>query len=140
MNTQYMLLAENITYKNNKLSCINVIDQFFVMKLPAEAYFDLVAICGPDWEPGEYELSIKVQADEGELFELGNTKINIPNKDFVYNALAPDMKVRIDEGTKYIRFYVYRNNELILQRNYKVASLLVQQEIAEHHHSETSAA
>lgn len=124
------MLAENITYKNNKLSCINVIDQFFVVKLPAEAYFDLVAICGPDWEEGEYELTIKVQSDDGELFELGKTNIRIPNKDFVYNALAPDMKVRIDDGTKYIKFYVLRNDELILQRNYKVASLLVQQEVA----------
>lgn len=130
MGNQYLMLAENITYKNNKLSCINVIDQFFVVKLPAEAYFDLVAICGPDWEEGEYELTIKVQSDDGELFELGKTNIRIPNRDFVYNALAPDMKVRIDEGTKYIKFYVFRNEELILQRNYKVASLLVQQEVA----------
>lgn len=130
MGNQYLMLAENITYKNNKLSCINVIDQFFVVKLPAEAYFDLVAICGPDWEEGEYELTIKVQSDDGELFELGKTNIKIPNRDFVYNALAPDMKVRIDEGTKYIKFYVFRNDELILQRNYKVASLLVQQEVA----------
>lgn len=130
MGNQYLMLAENITYKNNKLSCINVIDQFFVVKLPAEAYFDLVAICGPDWEEGEYELTIKVQSDDGELFELGKTNIRIPNRDFVYNALAPDMMVRIDEGTKYIKFYVFRNEELILQRNYKVASLLVQQEVA----------
>ena len=66
------MLAENITYKNNKLSCINVIDQFFVVKLPAEAYFDLVAICGPDWEEGEYELTIKVQSDDANFLNSAN--------------------------------------------------------------------
>lgn len=130
MENQYLILAENIVYKNNKLSCINVLDQFFVVKLPSEAYFDLVAICGPEWEPGEYELTIKVQTDDNEIFELGKTKIEVPNTDFVYNALAQNMKVTIDDGTKYVRFYIYRNDELILQRNYKVDSLLVAQETA----------
>lgn len=130
MENQYLILAENIVYKNNKLSCINVLDQFLVVKLPSEAYFDLVAICGPEWEEGEYELAIKVQTDDNEIFELGKTKIDFPNRDFVYNALAQNMKVTIDEGTKYVRFYIYRNDELIMQRNYKVASLLVAQEVA----------
>jgi len=128
MQSQYLMLAENITYKNNKLSCINVIDQFLVMKLPSEAYFDLVAICGPGWSEGEYNVTIKVQTDENEMHELGNTQIKVPNEDFVYNAFAPNMKVVLQEETKYVNFFVYRNEELAIQRNYKVAPLFVQQE------------
>ena len=128
MQSQYLMLAENITYKNNKLSCINVIDQFMVMKLPSEAYFDLVAICGPGWDEGEYEVTIKVQTDDNEIHELGKTEIKVPNKDFVYNAFAPNMKVVLQEETKYVRFFVYRGEELMIQRDYKVAPLFVQQE------------
>ena len=130
MTNQYLILAENITYKNNKLSCINIIDQFLVMKLPSEAYFDLVAICGPDWDEGKYEITIKVQTNENEIHELGKTEVTIPNKDFVYNAFAPDMKIALQENTKYVNFYVYRNEELMVKRSYKVASLLVPQEVS----------
>ena len=42
MQSQYLILAENITYKNNKLSCINILDQFLAVKLPSEMQFDLV--------------------------------------------------------------------------------------------------
>ena len=130
MQNQYLMLAENIIYKNNKLTCINVIDQFLVLKLPAESYFDLVAICGPGWHEGEYNVSIKVQVDDEEMHELGTSKITVPNKDFVYNALAQNMKVLIKEHTKYIKFFVYKNDELIIQRDYKVAAMFIPQETA----------
>lgn len=130
MQSQYLMLAENIVYKNNKLSCINVMDQFLVLKLPSETYFDLVAICGPGWNEGEYTVSIKVQLDENEIHELGASKINVPNRDFVYNALAQNMKINLSEGTKYVKFYVYRNDELVIQRDYKVAAMFLPQEVA----------
>ncbi len=129
MQSQYFILAENITYKNNKLSCINIIDQFMVMQLPSEAYFDLVAICGPGWEEGDYTITIKVQTDDNEIHELGKTEVSIPTQDFVYNALAPNMKVTLQEDTKYVRFYVYRNDDLVVQRDYKVAPLFIPQEM-----------
>lgn len=129
MESQYLILAENITYKNNKLSCINIIDQFLVMQLPSEAYFDLVAICGPGWEEGDHNITIKVQTNDNEIHELGKTEVKISSPDFVYNALAPNMKVVLQEDTKYVRFYVYRNDELAIQRNYKVAPLFVPQEV-----------
>lgn len=129
MESQYLMLAENITYKNNKLSCINIIDQFLVMQLPSEAYFDLVAVCGPGWEDGDYQITIKVQTDDNEIHELGKTDVKIPGEDFVYNAFAPNMKVTLEEDTKYVKFYVYRNDDLVIQRNYKVAPLFVQQEV-----------
>ena len=129
MQSQYLILAENITYKNNKLSCINIIDQFMVMQLPSEAYFDLVAICGPGWDEGESEVTIKVQTDDNDIHELGKTPIKVPNNDFVYNALAPNLKVSLHENTKYVKFYVYKDEELIIQREYKVAPIFVPQEI-----------
>lgn len=130
MQNQYLMLAENIIYKNNKLTCINIMDQFLVLKLPAESYFDLVAICGPGWEEGEYNVTIKVQLDDEETYELGTSKINVPNGDFVYNALAQGMKVNIKENTKYIKFYVYRNEEPVIRRAYKVAAMFIPQETA----------
>ena len=129
MENQYLILAENITYKNNKLSCINILDQFMVMQLPAEAYFDLVAICGPGWDEGEYDVTIKVQTDDNEIHEFGKTRVKVPSKDFVYNAFAPNMKVTLNEDTRQIKFYVYRNEEIVIERDYKVAPLFIPQEV-----------
>ncbi len=128
MENQYLLLAENITYKNNKLSCINIIDQLLTIKLPSEFQFDLVAICGPGWQEGEYTVSIKVQLDDNEISELGQTKVKIPNDVFTYNALASDLKVFIPENSKMMKFYVYKNDELVIERKYQVASLFLPQE------------
>ncbi|HBG50074.1 MAG TPA: hypothetical protein DDW90_11395 [Cyanobacteria bacterium UBA9971] len=128
MQNQYLLLAENITYKNNKLSCINIIDQLMTIKLPSEFQFDLVAICGPGWNEGDYNVSIRVQLDEGEVSELGQTQVKIPNEGFTYNALASDLKVMIPENSKSMKFYVYRNDELMIERKYQIASLFIPQE------------
>jgi len=130
MENQYLLLAENITYKNNKLSCINIIDQLMTLKLPSEFQFDLVAICGPGWKEGEYDLSIRVQLDESEINELGQTKVKVPGEGFTYNALASDLKVTIPENAKSMRFYVYRDNALMIERKYQIASLFIPQEAA----------
>ena len=128
MENQYLLLAENITYKNNKLSCINIIDQLMTIKLPSEFQFDLVAICGPGWKEGEYSITIKVQLDEGEVNELGQTLVKIPNIGFTYNALAADLKVMIPENSKNMKFYIYKDEKLILERQYQIASLFIPQE------------
>ncbi len=128
MQSQYLMIAENIVYKNNKLTCINIMDQFLVLKLPAESFFDLVAICGPGWESGEHNVTIKVQLDEEEIHELGTSKINVPNEDFVYNALAQGMKLVVKENTKYVHFYVYKDDELTIKRSYKVAAMFIPQE------------
>jgi len=128
MENQYLLLAENITYKNNKLSCINIIDQLLTIKLPSEFQFDLVAMCGPGWKEGEYSISIRVQLDEGQINELGQTKVKIPNEGFTYNALASDLKIMIPENSKNMNFYVYKDDELILERKYQIASLFIPQE------------
>jgi hypothetical protein len=130
MENQYLLLAENITYKNNKLSCINIIDQLLTVKLPSEFQFDLVAVCGPGWKEGEYEVSIKVQLDEGEINELGKTNVKIPGDGFTYNALATDLKVAIPENSRCLRFFVYKNDEMVIERKYQVASLFVPQPAA----------
>jgi len=128
MQNQYLLLAENITYKNNKLSCINIIDQLLTLKLPSELQFDLVAICGPGWDEGEYSITIKVQLDDGEINELGQTQVKVPNEGFTYNALAPDLKVMMPEGAKMMRFFVYKNEEMIIERKYQISSLFIPQE------------
>ena len=40
--SQYLLIAENVTFKDNKLSCINIYDNFSAVALPAEFVFDLL--------------------------------------------------------------------------------------------------
>lgn len=128
MENQYLLLAENITYKNNKLSCINIIDQLLTIKLPSEFQFDLVAICGPGWKEGEYTVTIKVQLDDSEINDLGQTQVKIPSEGFTYNALATDLKVKIPENARILKFFVYKDDEMIIERRYQVASLFIPQE------------
>jgi len=128
MQNQYLLLAENITYKNNKLSAINIIDQFMAIKLPSEFNFDMVAICGPGWDEGEYTVTIKVQLDDSEINELGQTQVKVPGYGFTYNALAPDLKVLIPDNAKNIKFFVYKDEELVIERIYQISSLFVPQE------------
>ena len=105
-------------------------DQFLVLNIPTDINFDLVAICGPGWPEGDYSISIKVQIDDGEVQEFGTTQIKIPGEDFVYNAYAPNMKVSVKEEAKYVKFFVYRNEELVLERKYKVAPIFIPQETA----------
>jgi|GEM_PF-1337215 len=127
MKNQYLIIAENITYKYNKLSCINIYDQFITFSTPAESFFDLAVMCGPGWETGEYDLKINVQIDNEEPVELGSVKTNIPHDNFVYNAIAPNLKIILPKDAKTVTFYVYKNNELVLSRTYPVTELLVQQ-------------
>ncbi|MDD3014128.1 MAG: hypothetical protein PHC34_10535 [Candidatus Gastranaerophilales bacterium] len=125
MKNQYLVIAENITYKYNKLSCINIYDQFITFSLPADSFFDLAVMCGPGWEPGEYDLKIKVQVNNNEPDELGSVKTNIPHDNFVYNAIAPNLKIVLPEGAQTVSFHVYKNEELILTRTYPINTLLV---------------
>jgi hypothetical protein len=127
MKNQYLVIAENITYKYNKLSCINIYDQFMTFSLPAESFFDLAVMCGPGWDPGEYDLKINVQIDDDEPVELGSVKTNIPHDNFVYNAIAPNLKIILPQGSKNVTFYVYKNDKLILSRTYPINSLFVPQ-------------
>lgn len=127
MKNQYLVIAENITYKYNKLSCINIYDQFMTFSLPAESFFDLAVMCGPGWEPGEYDLKINVQVDNQETAELGSVKTNIPHSNFVYNAIAANLKIVLPEGAQNVSFHVYKNDELVLTRVYPISTLFVPQ-------------
>lgn len=123
MQNQYLIVAENIIYKNNKLSCINIHDQFLSVQLPAEFTIDLAVICGPGWEAGSHNIEIKAKTDETEIVNVGNINIEIPGENFVYNAIAPNLKLALGEGVKNITFVVYKNNEVIIERTYPINSL-----------------
>lgn len=125
MQNQYLIVAENITFKNNKLSCINIYDQFVAVTLPAELNFDMVVICGPGWEPGNYSLGVKVKIDEAEPQEIGNVNVEIISDNFIYNALAPNLKISVEENIKNITFLVFRDDEIIIERTFLVNSILV---------------
>ena len=65
---------------------------------------------------------------DGENKEL--ISLNIPNENFVYNALAPNLKLGLDYSIKDITIFVYDNDKEILSRKYVVNSLLVPQKKA----------
>lgn len=122
---EYLILAENISFKNNKLTCINIYDKFTTVAMPAEFKFDLAILCGPNWTIGEHKLTVKVVSNVGKEVQIGELTVNIPNEDFVYNAYANDLKLIMDYSVENLTFYVYDNDNEIISRKYNVVSVLV---------------
>lgn len=124
---EYLILGENITFKNGKLSCINIFDKFTTVAMPAEFKFDLAIICGPNWAPGEHKLTVKAKSNTGKEIPIGDLTVNIPDEDFVYNAYAQDLKIIMDYSIESLTFFVYDNDKEIIARKYKVVSMLIPQ-------------
>lgn len=124
---EYLVLAENISFKNNRLTCINIYDKLSTIAMPAEFRFDLAIMCGPDWKVGEHKLSVKAKANNGNEVAIGELSVNIPSKDFVYNAFANDLKVIMDYSVESLTFVVSDNGKEILSRKYPVIPMLVPQ-------------
>ena len=125
--SEYLLVAETIIYKNEKLTCINVLNSFRTVAMPSEFIFDMVILCGPKWSTGEHKLSIKAVANNGKEIELGNATVNIPNEDFVYNAFLNNVKLVMDYSVTDLTFQVYDNDNNVYSRKYPVISMLVPQ-------------
>ena len=123
--SEYLILAENIMFKNNRLTCINMYDRLSAIAMPAEFRFDLAVICGPNWSVGEHKLTIKAKGSNGKEIQIGELTVNIPNEDFVYNAYANDLKVLMDYSVESLTFSVYDGEEEIISRKYPVVSMLV---------------
>lgn len=128
---EYLILAENIVFKNNKLTCINIYDKLATVAMPAEFKFDMAVICGPDWEEGEHKLSVKAKANNGKEVHIGDLTVNIPNRNYVYNAFAQDLKIVMDYSITELTFCVYDNDKEIITRRYNVVSMLVPQNVAQ---------
>ena len=127
--SEYLVLAENIIFKNNKLTCINIYDRLSAITMPAEFRFDLAIMCGPNWSKGEHNLSVKAVGNNGVDVSIGTLNVNIPNEDFVYNAFANDLKVIMDYSVTELTFIVYDNDKEILSRKYPVVPMLVPQKL-----------
>ena len=125
--SEYLMLAETVIYKNNKLTCINVYNEFRAVAMPSEFNFDMVILCGPKWSVGEHKVSVKAIAANGKEFELGNTTVNIPNEDFVYNAFLNNIKIVMDYSVSDITFCLYDNDTEVYSKKYPVVSILVPQ-------------
>ena len=124
MEKQYLLIAEQITFRNNRLTVINIWDQFMAIHLPSQFNFDLVFICGPGWQPGEYDLTFKVKSAVNETMDLGTIKVNIANEKLIFNALASNLNFLIEQNSGNLTFIVERNGEEIYSREYQVNYLL----------------
>lgn len=126
--SRYLILAESIIYKNNKLTCINIYDRLTTVAMPSEIKFDLAVLCGPNWTVGEHNLTVKAKANNGKEFTIGELKVEIPNRDFVYNAYAQNIKVVMDYSISDLTIMVYDNEKKIIARKYPVVPLLVPKE------------
>ena len=122
---EYLMLAETVIFKNEKLTCINVYDNFRAVAMPAEFNFDMVILCGPKWSIGEHKLSVKAVASNGKEVDLGQADVNIPHEDFVYNAFLNNIKITMDYSVSDLTFYVYDNGNEVYSRKYPVISMLV---------------
>ena len=125
--SEYLILAETVIYKNNKLTCINVYNDFKTVAMPAEFNFDMAILCGPKWSVGEHNLSVKAVASNGKEIDLGTAKVNIPHEDFVYNAFLNNIKLVMDYSVSDLTFHVYDNDNELFSRKYPVIPMLVPQ-------------
>lgn len=124
---EYLIVAENVVFKNGRLTCINMYDKFTAVAMPAEFRFDLAIMCGPNWSVGDHKLVIKARGSNGKEVDIGNLTVNIPNEDFVYNAYANDLKIVMDYSVEDLTILVYDNDNEIIVRKYPVVSMLVPQ-------------
>ena len=124
---EYLILAENIIFKNNKLTCINAYDKLSVVAMPVEFKFDMAILCGPDWSAGEHKLEVKAVSNNGKEVQIGELSVNIPNEDFVYNAFANDIKIVMDYSVQDLTFIVLDNGKEIIRRKFPVVPMLVPQ-------------
>ena len=124
---EYLILAENIIFKNDRLTCINIYDRFRTVAMPAEFRFDLAIICGPNWSVGEHKLKVKAKGSNGKEVEIGELTVNIPNEDFIYNAYANDLKIIMDYSVEDLTIIVSDNDKEIISRKYPVTPMLVPQ-------------
>ena len=125
--SEYLILAENVIFKNNRLTCINIYNQLSAIAMPAEFRFDLAIMCGPNWSEGEHHLKLKARGSNGVEVDLGNLTVNIPNGGFVYNAYANDLKLIMDYSVESLTILVYDNDNEIISRTYPVVPMLVPQ-------------
>lgn len=127
--SEYLILAETIIYKNNRLTCINTYDNFKTVAMPCEFNFDMAILCGPKWSVGEHNLRVKAIASNGKEIDLGTAKVNIPHEDFVYNAFLNNIRLKMDYSVSDLTFYVYDNDNEVFSRKYPVLPMLVPQKV-----------
>ena len=113
---EYLILAETVIFKNDRLTCINTYDNFRTIAMPAEFVFDMVIMCGPKWSKGEHKLSVKAKASNGKEIDLGEATVNIPHEDFVYNAFLNNIKITMDYSVSDLTLYVYDNDNEVISR------------------------
>ena len=124
---EYLVLAETVLFKNNRLTVINTYNELSAIAMPAEFKFDLAILCGPNWTVGEHKLNIKARGNNGKEVDIGEILVNIPHEDFVYNAFANDVKIVMDYSVTDLTITVYDNDNAIILRKYPVVSMLVPQ-------------
>ncbi len=121
----YLELAEAAIHKEGRTYILNIYNELFAVAMPAEFRFDMAVMCGPKWTAGDHKLTIKVKANEnGEEIQLVDTTIKIPHEQFVYHAVANDVKFTMNYDVRYLTFTVLDNDEEVISRVYPVRAML----------------
>ena len=122
----YLELAETVIFKKGRLTIINTYKDFNAVALPSEFQFDMAIMCGPNWSVGDHKLTVKVKANEnGEELQLAEATVKIPHENFVYNAIANDVKFNMNYDVQYLTFTVYDDDKEVISRVYPVRAMLV---------------
>lgn len=122
----YIQLAETALYKNGKLTIINAFSELKAIAMPAEFKFDMVIMCGPKWSEGDHQLTIKVRANDNEEEQkIAESTVKIPHENFVYSAIATDVKFTMNYDVKSLTFTVYDNDTEVISRVYPVIAMFV---------------
>ena len=128
----YLELAETAIYSKGKTSIINIYNELSALAMPAEFCFDMAIMCGPKWTVGDHKLTIKVKANEnGDDLTLVETTIKIPHEQFVYHAVANDVKFTMNYDVQYLTFKLFDNDEEVISRLYPVRAMLVPQSMVQ---------
>ena len=128
----YLELAEAAIHKEGKTYILNIYNELFAVAMPAEFRFDMAVMCGPKWTVGDHKLTIKVKANEnGEEIKIVDTTIKIPHEQFVYHAVANDVKFTMNYDVQYLTFTVFDNDEEVVSRLYPVRAMLVPQAVVQ---------
>ena len=70
-------------------------------------------------------ITINFRPDDKELTKLGDIKVDIPSDNFVYNALANNLKFTIGSDVKNLSFIVMEGDKVIVERTYPVNGLMI---------------
>lgn len=133
--SQYLIMAREIKQTDSGIfSYLDVCENLYINKLPANGKFDLAIICGPGWEPGKYHVHLAMKIENEQPQKIGYIDVNILDKYSIYTAKLKNLGITIKNELPFY-FMAYKHpgefienddtvnmitGELIIERPYKI--------------------